>query len=124
MLTFRQYLESLRKKSTVCVRLLRRLAGSTLDAGANTFRAATLALVHLLQSTARRSGAAMPTLGSITYLIEFLLPTPIDNLFVLADILPTEFRRKRAILPLARRPQGPEHILNERLLSPPFKEHR
>ena len=46
-----------------------------------------------------------------------LRPTPIDNLYVLAGILPTELRRKRAMLSLARRAQVPESMLHERFLS-------
>ena len=45
-LTFRQYLESLRKKLTTRVGLLRRLAGSSWGAGAIALRTTTLALVH------------------------------------------------------------------------------
>jgi len=45
-LTYRRHLESLRKKLTSRVALLRRLAGSGWDAGATTLRKATLALVH------------------------------------------------------------------------------
>jgi len=43
-------------------------------------------------------------------------PTPIDNLFVLAGIIPFELRRKRATLSLARRAIDPEHLLHDRLL--------
>jgi len=45
-LTYRRHLESLRKKLTSRVALLRRLAGSGRGAGATTLRIATLALVH------------------------------------------------------------------------------
>ena len=45
-LTYRRHLESLHKKVTSRVALLRRLAGSGWDAGATTLRIATLALVH------------------------------------------------------------------------------
>jgi len=45
-LTYRRHLESLRKKLTSRVALLRRLAGSGWGAGATTLRTATLALVH------------------------------------------------------------------------------
>ena len=45
-LTYRRHLESLRKKLTSRVELLRRLAGSGWGAGATTMRIATLALVH------------------------------------------------------------------------------
>jgi len=46
VLTYRRHLESLRKKLTSRVALLRRLAGSGWGAGATTLRTATLALVH------------------------------------------------------------------------------
>jgi len=45
-LTYRRHLESLRKKLTSRVALLRRLAGSGWGAGTTTLRTATLALVH------------------------------------------------------------------------------
>ena len=50
--------------------------------------------------------------------IGFLSPTQTDNLFILASIQPTELRRQKAVLFLARRSQKPENILYERLLSP------
>ena len=45
-LTYRRHLESLRKKLTSRVALLRQLAASDWGAGATTLRTATLALVH------------------------------------------------------------------------------
>ena len=45
-LTFRRHLESLRKKLTTCVGLLRRLARSSWVASATVLRTATLAVVH------------------------------------------------------------------------------
>jgi len=45
-LTYRRHLESLRKKLTSRLALLRRLAGSGWGAGATTLQTATLALVH------------------------------------------------------------------------------
>jgi len=45
-LTYRRHLESLRKKLTSRVALLRRLTGSGWGAGATTVRTATLPLVH------------------------------------------------------------------------------
>jgi len=45
-LTYRRHLESLRKKLTSRVALLRRLAGSGWGAGVTTLRKVTLALVH------------------------------------------------------------------------------
>ena len=58
-LTYRRQLESLRKKLTSRVALLRRLVGSGWGAGATTLRIATLALVHSTQSTARLASAAV-----------------------------------------------------------------
>jgi len=46
LLTYRRHLESLGKKLTSRVALLRRLAGSGWGAAATTFRIVTLALVH------------------------------------------------------------------------------
>jgi len=46
LLTYRRYLESLRKKLTSRVTILRQVAGSGWGAGATTLRIATLALVH------------------------------------------------------------------------------
>ena len=45
-LTYRRHLESLRKKLTSRIALLRRLGGSGWGAGATTLRIATLALMH------------------------------------------------------------------------------
>ena len=45
-LTYRRYLESLRKKLSTRVSLIRRLAGTTWGAGASVLRTATLALVY------------------------------------------------------------------------------
>ena len=42
------------------------------------------------------------------------------NLFVLRGILPTKFSYKQALLALVRRAQGPNHILNDRLLPLPL----
>ena len=53
-----------------------------------------------------------------------LRPTPTDDLYALAAIQPSELRRKRATLSLARRAQDPKHMLHERLLSPPYGGHR
>ena len=131
-LTYRRHLESLRKKLTTRVGLLRRLAGSTWGAGATTLRTATLALVHSAAEycapvwcrSAHTRLINKPINDALRIVTGCLRPTPTDNLFVLAGILPTELRRKRATLSLARRAQGPEHLLNKRLLSPPYKGHR
>jgi len=49
-----------------------------------------------------------------------LRPTPIDNLFG----LPTELRRKRASLSLARRAMDPQHFFHDRLLFAPTTQQR
>ena len=53
-----------------------------------------------------------------------LLPTPTDNLYVLAGVLPSELHRKKAVLSLACRAQDPEYLLYDRLVSPPYGRHR
>jgi len=97
-LTYRRHLESLRKKVTSRVALLRCLAGSGWGAGATTLRIATLALVHSV-------GEYCPPVGCCsdhTRLIDLaindalrivtrcLRPTPADNLSILAGIQPAE----------------------------------
>ena len=117
-LTFRQHLESLHKKLTTRVGLLRRSAGSSWGAGAITLRTATLALVH---STAEycapvwcRSAHTClidrPINDALRLMTGCLRPTPTDDLYVLAGIQPSELRRKRATLFLARRAQDPKHM--------------
>ena len=128
-LTFRRHLQSLHKKLTTRVGLLRRFARSTWGAGATTLSTATLALVHFAAEYCLPVWCRSAHTRLINKLINNALrivtgclrPTPIDNLFVLAGIDPTELRRKQAVLFLARRAQGPEHILNERLLSLPYR---
>ena len=53
-----------------------------------------------------------------------LRPTPTDDLYALAGIQPSELRRKRVTLSLARRAQDPKHMIHEGLLSPPYGGHR
>ena len=131
-LTFRQLLESLRKTLTIRVGFFRRLAGSSWGTGAITLRTATLALVH---STAEYC-APVWCRSALTRLIdnsindalrlvtECLRPTLTDDLYALAGIQPSELRRKRARLSLARRAQDPKHMLYERLFAPPYGGHR
>ena len=131
-LTFRRHLESLRKKLTTRVGLLRRLAGSTWGAGATTLRTATLALVHSAAEycapvwcrSAHTRLINKPINDALSIVTGCMRSTPTDNLFVLAGILPTELRRERAMLSLACRAQEPEHLLNERLLSLPYRGQR
>ena len=125
-LTYRRHLESLRKKLTSRVVLLRRLAGSGWGAGATTLRTATLAMVH---STAEycapvwcRSAHTRlidPAINNVLRIVTGCLrPTPADNLPILADIQPTELRRKGATLSLVRRAMDPGHLLHSALTCP------
>ena len=122
-LTFRQHLELLRKKLTSRAALLKRLAGSSWGAGADTLRIAALALVY---STAEycapvwcRSAHCrnIDTVihGALRTVTGCLRPTPLDNLSVLAGIQPPEFRREEATLSLARRALNPDNLIHSRL---------
>jgi len=113
-LTYRRHLESLRKKLTSRVTLLRRPAGSGCGSGA-TLRTATLALVH---STAEycapiwcRSAHTClidPTINNALRIVTGCQrPTSADNLAV---IQPAELRRNGAKLSLARRAMEPGHV--------------
>ena len=114
-LTYCRHLESLRKKLTTRVGLLRRLAGSSWGAGAKTLRTASLALIH----SAAECCAPVWSRSAHTRLIDKLIndalrlvtgclrPTPTDDLFVLSGITPSELRRKRATLSLACRAREP-----------------
>ena len=131
-LKFRQYLESLLKKLTTRVGLLRRLAGSSWGADVITLRTATLALVHSALEycapawcrSAHTRLIDRPINDVLRLVIECLQPTQTDDLYVLADIQLSKLRRKRATLSYARRSQDPKHILHERLLSSSYGGHR
>ena len=131
-LTYRQHLESQRKKLTTRVSLLRRLAGSSWGAGAMTLRTATLALVHsaaeycapVWSRSAHTRLIDKPINDALRIVTGCLRPTPTDNLYVLAGIQPSELRRKQAVLSLACRAQEPEHLLHNRLSSLPYGGHR
>ena len=123
-LTFRHHLETLRKKLTTRVALMRRLAGSGWGAGAKTLRTAALSLVY---STAEYS-APVWCRSAHTRLVDSVLndalriftgclrPTPTDYLPVLACIQPAELCRLGATLSLAYRGSlYPGHILYELL---------
>jgi len=110
-LTYRRHLESLRKKLTSRVALLRRLAGSGWSAGATTLRTATIALVHATAEYCApvwcRSAHTRLIDSTINDALRIvtgcLRPTPADNLPILAGIQPAELRRKGATLSVARR---------------------
>ena len=120
-LTFRHHLETLRKKLTSRVALLRRLVGSGWGADAKTLRVAALSLVY---STAEYCAPAWCR-SAHTRLIDSVLndalrivtgclrPTPTDDLPILAGIQPAELRRQGATLSLAyRSTMDPDHILH------------
>jgi len=131
-LTYRRHLESLRKKLTSLIQLLRRLAGSGWGARATTLRTATLALVH---STAEycapvwcRSAHTRlidPTInGALRIVTGCLRPTPKDTLPILAGIQPAELRRSGTKLSLGRRAMEPGHLLHSALTRPSSADAR
>ena len=126
-ITCHRRLESLRKKLTSRIALLRRLSGFALGAGALTLRIATLALVH---STAEYCAPVWcrlinPAINDTLQIVTGCLrPTPADNLPILAGIQPAELRRNGATLSLARRAMEPGHLLHSALTHPPSADAR
>jgi len=125
-LTYRRHLESLRKKLTPRVALLRRLTGSGWGAAVTTLRIGTLALVH---STAEYCSPAWchsphtrlidPAINDALRIVTGCLrPTPADNLPILARIQPAELRRSGATLFLAHCAMVPGHLLHSVLTCP------
>jgi len=125
-LTYRQHLESLRKKLTSRVAHLRQLAGSGWGAGATALRTATLSLVH---STAEycapvwcRSAHTRlinPAINDALRIVTGCLrPTPVDKLPILAGIQSAELRRSGATLSLGRRAMELGHLLHSALTRP------
>ena len=124
-LTFRHHLEALRKKLSIRVVLLRRLAGSGCGPGAKTLRVSALSLVY---STAEYCSPvwcrSTPTrlIGSILddalrIVTGCLRPTPKEDLPVLAGIQPAELRRLGATLFLANRAiHDPDYVLHRQLV--------
>ena len=99
--TYRRHLESLRKKLSTRVSLIRRLAGTTWGAGASVLRTATLALVcstteYCAPVWCRSAHTRLidPVINNALHIVTgCLLPTTTDYLTVLAGILPAELRR-------------------------------
>ena len=122
-LTYRQHLESLRKKLTSRTALLRRLAGSSWGAGADTLRTAALALVYSTaeycaptwcrSAHSRQIDTAIN--GALRIVTGCLRPTPTDNLPILAGIQPAELRREGATLSLTCRALEPNRVLHSKL---------
>ena len=129
--TYRRHLESLRKKLTTRVGLLRRLAGSSWGAGFRTLRIAALALIHsaaeycapVWSRSAHTRLIDKPINDALRVVTGCLRPTPTNNLFVLSGITPTELRRKRATLSLACCAQEPVYLLHDRLTSHSYGGH-
>ena len=126
-LTHRHHLETLRKKVSTRVSLLRRLAGSGWGAGPKTLHTAALSLIY---STAKYCAPAW-CCSAHTRLIDSVLndalrivtrrlrPTPTDYLPVLSGIQPAELRRQGATLSLANCSSlDPGHILHGQLTKP------
>jgi len=122
-LTYRRHLESLRKKLTSRVALLRQLVGSDWGAGAATLRTATLAMVHSIAEYCapvwfRRVHTRLidPTINDALRIVTGCLrPPPAENLPILAGIQPAELRRRGATLSLVRRAMEPGHLLHSAL---------
>ena len=125
-LTYCWHLESLGKKLTSRIVLLRRLAGYSWGAGATTLWTASLALVH----SATEYCAPVWCCSAHTHFIDSdindalrivtgcLRLTPADNLPILAGIHPAELNRDGATLSPARRAMEPGHLLHSALSCP------
>ena len=120
-------METMRKKLSLCVSLLRRLAGIGWGAGAKTLCIAALSLVY----SPAEYCAPVWCRSVHTRLIDSVLndalrivtgclrPTPTDSLPVLAGIQPAGLRRLGATLSLASRgSRNPDHILYDQLIRP------
>ena len=71
--------------------------------------------------TKRLFGVAVTILAindALHIVTEYLRPIPTKNLFILSGIQPIELRRQKAVLPLARCAQDPQHLSYKRLLFP------
>jgi len=99
---------------------------------AKTLRIATLALVHstveyFAPVWCRSKHTRLldkPIHDALLLVTGCLRPIPIENLFVLPGITPTEHSRKRATLSLDRRAMDPEHLFHDRLLFTPTKQQQ
>ena len=97
-LTFCRHLESLRKKLTSRVGLLKRLAGSSWGANATILRTAILAMVYTTVEycapvwccSARTRLIDKPINDDLRIVTRFLRPTLTNNFFISSDIQPTE----------------------------------
>ena len=125
-LMYRRHLESLRKKLTSRVALLRRLAGPGWGSRATTLRTATLALVHSTAEYWAPSWCRSAHTRLIDHVIKDALriltaclrPTPADNLPIHAGIQPAELRRKGTTLSVERCVMEPGHLLGSEFTCP------
>ena len=110
-LTYRQHLESFRKKLTSRVSLLRRLADCSLGAVATKLRKNSFALVHSIAEccapvwccSAHTRLIDPATNDALQTVAGCLHPTPADNLPIVTGIQPAAFRCKGATLSLTHR---------------------
>jgi len=121
LLVYCWHLESLCKKLTSRVALLRRLAGSGWGAGATNLQIATLALMH---STAENCAlvwchsAHTRLIDALRIMTGCLHPTPADNLPILTGIQPVELQQIGATLSLGHLAMEPGHLLHLALTCP------
>ena len=125
---FHHHLETLRKKLSNHVTLLRRLAGSEWGAGAKTLRIAALFLVYATaeyctpvccRSTHTR--VIDSVLNDALHIVTGCLrPTPTDHLPILSGIQMAELRRLGATFSLAKcGTLNPDHTLHSQLAGSP-----
>ena len=99
-------------------------------AGTTTLQTATLALIHSTAEScvpawyrsAHTSPIELVINDALRTVTGCLLPTPADNLPILAGTQPSQFRCKGATLSLSRRAVEPRYLLNSALTSPPRAE--
>ena len=105
---------------------MRRLAGSSWDAGATTLQTATLALVHStveyctpVWCRSAHTRLIDPIINDALRIVTGgLRPTPGNNLPILAGIQSAELRRSGATLSLKRRAMEPGHLFHSALTRP------
>jgi len=125
-LTYRRHLESLCKKLTSRVTLLRQLAGSGWGAGATTLLIVTLALLHSTSEYCtpvwcRSTHIRLidPVIKDVLRIVTGCLRTTLaDNLPILAGIQPAELCHRGATLSPTRRAMEPGHLLHSALTRP------
>ena len=119
ILTYRHHLETLRKKLSSPIALIRRLAGTGWGASATTLRITTLALVYstaeycapVWSRSAHTHLLDRPNNDALRMVRGCLKPTPTEYLSVLFGIPLAELRRKAATLSLASQSLEPGHTL-------------